>query len=129
MSLAHVPVVLLFLGAALFRPTSVRAQESARSVRFTTTESLQDCTIAKYLGVVIATPRIGGDRAPSQKGLTEAYGAATKELAEKAAALGANWIVKLEFAVAYGYDRDGTATGHFPQALTAVGTAVQATCP
>jgi hypothetical protein len=50
-------------------------------------------------------------------------------LAEKARSLGANWILKLELTVIYGYDRDGDATGHFPQFLAGVGTAVKATCP
>jgi uncharacterized protein YbjQ (UPF0145 family) len=50
-------------------------------------------------------------------------------LGEQAKALGANWVVNLDFTFVYGYNRDGPATGHFPQRLSAVGTAVQAACP
>jgi uncharacterized protein YbjQ (UPF0145 family) len=114
---------------ALGPPVTASAQQSQPAVQFATTETLTGCTISHYRGVVAAAPQIGGGRAPSQKEFSATYQAAMTALGEQAKGLGANWILKLEFTVIYGYDRDGPATGHFPQRLSAVGTAVQATCP
>lgn len=47
--------------------TAGSQQQSAPSVQFTTTDRLEGCTISRYLGVVTAVPRIGGDRAPNQQ--------------------------------------------------------------
>jgi uncharacterized protein YbjQ (UPF0145 family) len=121
----HVAIVLI----STLGTSSARAQNSVKGVRFSTTETLQGCSITKYLGVVTAASRIVGDRAPSQKEFPAPYAAAMNALGEQATTLGANWVVKLEFTIVYGYDRDGPATGHFPRQLAAVGTAVQASCP
>jgi uncharacterized protein YbjQ (UPF0145 family) len=104
-------------------------QQVVPSVQFTTTDRLEGCSISRYLGVVTTASPIVGDRASTQKGLPGAYQAAMQELRKQADSLGANWVLKLEFTVVYGYDRDGPATGHFPRYLAAVGTAVRAACP
>jgi len=117
--------LVLTTGAA----TRVPVQQSPPPVQFTTTERLEGCSISRYLGVVTTTSVIGGDRASSQKELPAAYQVAMQALRKQADSLGANWVVKLEFTLVYGYDRDGQATGHFPARLAAVGTAVRAACP
>jgi uncharacterized protein YbjQ (UPF0145 family) len=108
---------------------NAEAQITAGSIKFTTTEELHGCTVTKYLGIVTSALRLGGDRAESQKDFPAAYSAVLANLGEQGAVLGGNWVLKVEFTVIYGYDRDGRATGHFPQRLAATGTAVQAICP
>jgi uncharacterized protein YbjQ (UPF0145 family) len=105
------------------------AQAQGPTVQLSTTEQLPSCTVTRILGVVTAATRIHGDRASSQRELPASYDSTTSAMVEKARNLGANWILKVEFTVIYGYDRDGPATGHFPQFLAGVGTAVQASCP
>ena len=85
--------IVLLATAALIDPGF--AQQSSPDVQFTTTDRLEGCTISRYLGVVTTAPRIGGDRAPSQKEFPATTQAAMTTLVEQAKALCANGVLKL----------------------------------